>query len=56
MNAKLGYSKKTESTTTPPPAPAAAAPSVTVGGQTFTRPSNFTDAQWDAYKKSVGAK
>ena len=44
---------------TPAPAPAAASytkDSVTVGGQTYTRPDNFTQAQWDAYKKSVGAK
>jgi hypothetical protein len=39
------------------PAPAApAANSVTVGGQTYTRPANFTDAQWSAYKQSVGAR
>jgi hypothetical protein len=38
-------------------APAApAANSVTVGGQTYTRPANFTDAQWSAYKQSVGAQ
>jgi hypothetical protein len=30
--------------------------SVTVGGQTYTRPANFTDAQWNAYKQSVGAR
>lgn len=33
-----------------------AANSVTVGGQTYTRPANFTDAQWNAYKQSVGAQ
>ena len=37
-------------------APAPAANSVTVGGQTYTRPANFTDAQWSAYKQSVGAQ
>jgi hypothetical protein len=38
-------------------APAAPSPnSVTVGGQTYTRPANFTDAQWSAYKQSVGAR
>jgi hypothetical protein len=36
--------------------PAASANSVMVGGQTYTRPANFTDAQWSAYKQSVGAK
>ena len=36
--------------------PAPAANSVTVGGQTYTRPANFTDAQWNAYKQSVGAR
>jgi hypothetical protein len=60
MNTKLGYSKKTESANTPStattPAPAAAAPSVTIGGQTFTKPDNMTAAQWDAYKKSQGVK
>jgi len=33
-----------------------AAQTVTVGDQTYVRPGNFTDAQWDAYKKAVGAK
>jgi hypothetical protein len=37
-------------------APAPTANSVTVGGQTYTRPANFSDAQWAAYKQSVGAK
>lgn len=42
-------------------APAGAPPtpspnSVTVGGQTYTRPANFTDAQWSAYKQSVGER
>ena len=35
--------------------PVPAANRVTVGGQTYTRPANFTDAQWSAYKQSVGA-
>ena len=30
--------------------------SVIVNGQTFTRPANFTDAQWQAYKQQVGAQ
>lgn len=29
---------------------------VKVGDQTYSRPANFTDAQWNAYKQSVGAK
>ena len=29
---------------------------VTVGGQTYTRPANFTDQQWADYKKAVGAQ
>jgi len=29
---------------------------VTVGGKTYARPDNFTDAQWSAYKKAVGVK
>lgn len=37
-----------------PPAPSPN--SVTVGGKTYTRPANFTDAQWSAYKQSVGAQ
>jgi len=37
-----------------PPAPSPN--SVTVGGKTYTRPTNFTDAQWNAYKQSVGAQ
>lgn len=40
----------------PPAAAAAAGNSVKVGGQTYTRPANFTDAQWNAYKQSVGAR
>jgi len=30
--------------------------SVTVNGQTYTRPTNFTDAQWNAYKQSMGVQ
>jgi hypothetical protein len=37
-------------------APTPSPNSVTVGGQTYTRPANFTDAQWAAYKQSVGAQ
>lgn len=29
---------------------------VKVGNQTYSRPAGFTDAQWNAYKQSVGAK
>jgi hypothetical protein len=42
--------------------PAEVAPSdksgntVKVGDKTYTRPANFTDEQWSAYKQSVGAK
>ena len=36
--------------------PAASANSVVVGGKTYTRPANFTDSQWGAYKQSVGAQ
>lgn len=39
-----------------PMANAPAANSVTVGGKVYNRPANFTDDQWDQYKKSVGAK
>jgi hypothetical protein len=43
-----------------PPAGQTGAPgtgnSVKVGNQTFNRPANFTDAQWNAYKKSVGVQ
>ena len=38
------------------PEPAADPNSVTVGGKTYTRPANFTDDQWGAYKQSVGAQ
>jgi len=44
--------------TATPPAKAAAIPtanSVTVGNKVYNRPANFTDDQWNAYKKSVGA-
>lgn len=38
-------------------APGGAKPeTVTVGGKTYSRPANFTDAQWNAYKQAVGAK
>jgi hypothetical protein len=30
--------------------------SVTVNGQTYTRPANFSDAQWNAYKQSMGVQ
>jgi hypothetical protein len=40
-----------ETAPTPTPSPN----SVIVNGQTFNRPANFTDAQWGAYKQSVGA-
>ena len=30
--------------------------SVNVGGKVYERPANFTDAQWNAYKQSVGAR
>ena len=30
--------------------------SVTVNGQTYTRPANFNDAQWNAYKQSMGVQ
>ena len=36
--------------------PTTTSQSVTVNGKMYNRPSNFTDAQWDAYKKTVGAK
>jgi hypothetical protein len=29
---------------------------VKVGNQTYTRPAKFTDAQWNAYKQSMGVK
>ena len=41
-----------EPTATPP----ASGNSVTVGGQTYNRPANFTDAQWESYKKSQGIR
>lgn len=34
----------------PPPLPTSA----TVGGQTYTRPASFTDAQWRDYLKAIG--
>jgi hypothetical protein len=41
-----------EPTATPP----TSANSVIVNGQTFNRPANFTDAQWQAYKQSQGIR
>jgi hypothetical protein len=41
-------------TAAPPPTPSPN--SVIVNGQTFNRPTNFTDTQWSDYKKSVGAQ
>jgi hypothetical protein len=49
------YSATEQAPAGAPPA-AASANSVMVGGQTYTRPANFTDAQWSAYKQSVGVK
>jgi hypothetical protein len=48
------YSATEQAPVGAPPAPAA--DTVKVGGQTYTRPANFSDAQWAAYKQSVGAK
>lgn len=48
------YSATEQAPAGAPPAPSAN--SVTVGGKTYTRPANFTDAQWGAYKQSVGAQ
>jgi len=45
-----------EAVETAPTAPAAPGSTVSVGGKTYSRPANFTDAQWNAYKQSVGAK
>lgn len=36
------------------PSAKSAADTVTVGGKTYTRPADFTDAQWAKYKQSVG--
>lgn len=41
-------------TAAPPPTPSPN--SVIVNGQTFNRPANFTDAQWSAYKQSMGVQ
>ena len=46
-----------ESTPDIPAAKSAAAPETAiVGNKKYTRPENFTDAQWNAYKQSVGAR
>jgi hypothetical protein len=50
LNAENVFGPETAAAPTPSPN------SVTVGGQTYTRPANFTDAQWSAYKQSVGAQ
>jgi hypothetical protein len=42
-----------ETAAAPPPA---SPTSVRVGRETYTRPQNFTDEQWSAYKQSVGAQ
>lgn len=42
-----------EAAAAPPPA---SPTSVRVGKETYTRPQNFTDEQWSAYKQSVGAQ
>jgi hypothetical protein len=54
----IGGGQQTAAPQQAAPAPTAVShtkDSVTVGGQTYTRPANFTDAQWKAYKNSVGA-
>jgi hypothetical protein len=45
-----------EAIETAPTPPAAPGSTVSVGGKNYSRPANFTDAQWNAYKQSVGAK
>jgi hypothetical protein len=40
----------------PAPAESPSPNSVKVGDKIYARPANFTDAQWSAYKQSVGAK
>lgn len=37
-------------------APSTSAASVTVQGKTYTRPANFTDDQWNAYKQAMGVR
>lgn len=41
---------------TPTEVPPGSQNSVKVGDKIYTRPANFTDAQWNAYKQSVGAQ
>ena len=50
LNPENVFGPETASPPTPSPN------SVVVNGQTFNRPANFTDAQWSAYKQSVGAQ
>lgn len=50
------YSATEQAPAGAPAAAVASGNSVKVGGQTYTRPANFTDAQWNAYKQSVGAR
>lgn len=54
--AKYGYAAGA-----PAPAPAATntntnTNAVTVGGKTYSRPANFTDKQWNEYKRAVGVQ
>ena len=56
LNTNNIFYSATEQAPAGAPSVAASANSVMVGGQTYTRPANFTDAQWSAYKQSVGAK
>jgi len=52
--ANIFYSATEEAPVGAPPTPASN--SVTVNGKTYTRPANFTDAQWGAYKQSMGVQ
>jgi hypothetical protein len=54
LNTKnIFYTDKEVPPSGPEPKPA---DKVTVGGKTYTRPATMTDAQWNAYKRSVGVQ
>jgi hypothetical protein len=56
LNTENIFYTSTEVAPTPLRPPEASGNSVTVNGKTYTRPANFTDAQWGAYKQSMGVQ
>jgi len=53
---RSGQTGNAGTTARTPPTGTQSPNSVTVQGQTYTKPSNFSDIQWNAYKKAMGVQ